>query len=121
MKEFVGNIKKYGVTATILAMVVAGPAGAQSRDVAAIAGSVDSTGGALGSMMYTLIVLAGFSVAGIGVWKMIHAKKTNEPMGLGLGMAIGGSIMASIPLLIGAFSQTGFGQEASGLDRINVD
>ncbi|XAI97064.1 hypothetical protein [Dolichospermum phage Dfl-JY45] len=119
VKSLVASIKTYGLGAVIFAAAMS-QASAQ-RDVADIAQSVDETGGALGSAAWTMIALVGFVTTGVGVFKMIKAKENREGMGMGLGMTIGGAVMAALPFLIGAFSQTGFGEGASGLDRINVD
>lgn len=119
-KSLVASVKTYGIGAVIFASAMT-QAHAQSRDIAAIAESVDETGGALGSAAWTMIALVGFVTTAVGVFKMVKAKENREGLGLGLGMTIGGAVMAALPFLIGAFSQTGFGEGASGLDRINVD
>lgn len=120
VKSLVASIKTYGLGAVIFASAMT-QAHAQSRDIAGMAGSVQTAGSALGGAAWTLIAVVGFVTTAAGLHKMVKAKENREGLGLGLGMTIGGAIMTALPLLIGAFSQTGFGQDASGLERINVD
>ena len=58
-KSLVASVKTYGIGAVIFASAMT-QAHAQSRDIAAIAESVDETGGALGSAAWTMIALVGF-------------------------------------------------------------
>jgi hypothetical protein len=117
--SLLGNIKTYGLGAVIFAAAVS-DAYAQ-RTVADVAASVGETGGALGSAAWTLIALVGFIMTAGGIIKVVKAKENREGVGMGIGMTIGGSMMLALPFLIGAFSQTGFSQDASGLERINVN
>jgi len=118
VSSLVADVRKFGIGAVAFAALVTE---VEAQDVSAMAGRVEETGSALGAAGWTLLAFVGFITSGIGVFKMIKAKENREGIGQGLGMAIGGAVMTSLPFLIGAFSQTGFAEDASGLDRIGVD
>lgn len=118
VSSVVADVKKFGVGAVAFAALVSA---SEAQDVSAIANRVEETGTALGTAAWTLLALVGFVTSGVGVFKVIKAKENREGIGMGLGMAIGGAVMTALPFLIGAFSQTGFAEDASGLDRIGVE
>lgn len=75
-----------------------------------------------GGLARAAFALVGLVLAGVGVIKIINAKKTNEPLGLGIGMTMGGAVLLALPILIQLTSQTAVQDDASGgLDAIGVD
>lgn len=111
-------------TAEIVGGLAAGLMGAgmaMAQNLADAANSVSDGGEAFGGLAWMAFSLIGFVVAGIGVLKIINAKKTNEGIGMGVGMAVGGAVLASLPFLINATTQQTFNENASGLEVIGVE
>ena len=96
------------------------PALAQSRNLGEIATNTGDVSKDFAGAFFSVISLVGVVLAGVGIYKIVMAKKTNEPMGLGIAMALGGSLMLVLPIIINATTQTAVRADAGGLDRLEL-
>jgi hypothetical protein len=108
------------VVAVCLVAVGAGDAVAQAKDLKDVANNSKGVAQAFASAGFVILSLVGFLIAGVGIYKMIMAKKTNEPMGLGIAMAVGGALIGVLPLIIDATTTSAVGTKSKGLSELNL-
>lgn len=86
--------------------------------------SLDTNTQGFSTGVSSILYFMGFAGAGTGVWKIMQARKQQgQGMGEGIGLTVGGAVLASLPELVGTLSSTTFGSDAStgGLNRLDVN
>lgn len=111
MLPHIGLLTACAVLTTVVGSNVAHAAG---TDLSAIGGTLDSNFRGLSKGVSTILNFTGFTGAGVGVYKLITHKKTNEPMSHGLMWLGGGALMLALPFLIGTAQQSTLGSDQSG-------
>ena len=69
-----------------------------------------------GQLVVAIFALIGVALAGLGIVKLINAKKTNEPIGAAVGMIIGGALLTVILAVVGLTTQTTVQDTPSGIE-----
>lgn len=109
-----------GMAMLVAAMVIPDLAHAASN----LGGAADSATReftSFGKLARAGFSITGFVSVGLGLYKIMMAKKTNEPMGLGIGMAVIGAVLLVLPTVIGLTTQSAVQTDAGdGLDPIGV-
>jgi len=80
----------------------------------------DETISPIGKLLVKVFALVGLALVGIGIVKLINAKKHNEPIGSSIGMVAGGAILTAILVFVGLTTQSAIQTDATGLDDIGL-
>lgn len=97
---------------------------AEAVNIGQIGGNLDTNTKGLSKGASSILYFLGFTGSGVGVWKIMQAKKQQgQGMGEGVGLGVGGAVLASLPALIETFSSSTFGtnQSGGGLGRLDVE
>lgn len=105
------------VTVAVVGIAMLGPeaaaAGADTLGTAAT--NIKGETAAYGQLAMAVFALVGAVVAGIGIIKLINAKKTNEPIGPSVGMIFGGAILTVLITVINMTTQTTVRADATSI------
>jgi hypothetical protein len=92
----------------------------QQMNLSTVANRTGDVSKAVAGAAFQVLSLIGFICAGVGIYKIVMAKKTNEPMGLGIAMALGGALMLALPIIINATTTSAVGKNADGLIQLDI-
>ncbi len=70
-----------------------------------------------GRLAVGVFALVGVVIAGIGIIKLINAKKNNEPIGAAIGMVLGGAVLTALLVVIGLTTQTTVQKDPQGIEE----
>ncbi len=105
------------MVAALLLLVVAGDAFA-GRSIGDAATSLkEDTITPVGQLAVWGFGLVGVIIVGVGILKVMNARKQNEPISTGVGMIIGGAALTALLTVVGLTSQSVVQEDPNNIEQ----